>query len=170
MRFLGSSTVERRAVNPKVAGSNPARGVRIRAKYRLRILPEEVRGDIKMGHLRTDIVVKGNKTAVRLKSVLINTGATYTVLPERILKEIGAWGPMRELEVELGNGKRVKAKAYGVVIGIKDTEAPSICIGFEGGKTVIGIETLESIGLKLNPTTGKLEFTRPKGMAYFYSG
>ena len=41
MRFLGSSTVERRAVNPKVAGSNPARGVRIRAKYRLRILPEE---------------------------------------------------------------------------------------------------------------------------------
>lgn len=38
----------------------------------------------------------------------------------------------------------------------------------KGAKTVIGVETLESIGLKLDPTTGNLEFTRPKGMAYFY--
>ncbi len=45
---------------------------------------------------------------------------------------------------------------------------PCIAITFDGAQTVIGVETLESIGLKLDPTSGKLEFTRPKGLAYFY--
>lgn len=122
-----------------------------------------------MGHLHTDMTVRGSKATVELKNVLIDTGATYTVLPEQILGEIGAWGPMPEVEVALGDGKKVKAKAYGVAIKIEGVEAPSISITFEGAQTVIGVETLESIGLKLDPTTGKLEFTRPKGMAYFYS-
>ena len=43
-----------------------------------------------MGHLYTNITVRGNKAAVELKSVLIATGATYTVSPEEILKQVGA--------------------------------------------------------------------------------
>jgi predicted aspartyl protease len=114
-------------------------------------------------------MVRGNKTKTKLKKVLINTGATYTVLPEDILKEVGAWGPLtEEVEVELGDGKKVKAKSYAVGIKIKGVEAPAIAITFGGAKTVIGVETLESIGLRLDPTTGSLEFTRPKGVAYFY--
>ena len=122
-----------------------------------------------MGHLYADMTVRGSKASVQLKKVLIDTGATYTVLPEEILEEVGAWGPMPEVEVELGNGEKVKAKAYGVAIKIEEVEAPSISITFKGAQTVIGVETLESIGLRLDPTTGQLEFTRPKGMAYFYS-
>jgi predicted aspartyl protease len=121
-----------------------------------------------MGHLHTNIIVKGNKAQKELRNVLIDTGATYTVLPEKVLEEIGAPKLPTEVEVELRNGKRVKAKAYGVVIRIKNVEAPSIGITFKEAKTVIGVETLESIGLKLDPTTGNLEFTRPKGIAYFY--
>jgi predicted aspartyl protease len=100
--------------------------------------------------------------------VLIDTGATYTVLPEKVLEEVGAAKIPGEVEVELGNGQSVKAKAYGVAITIEEVEAPAISVTFDGAQTVIGVETLESIGLKLDPTTGKLEFTRPKGMAYFY--
>jgi len=123
-----------------------------------------------MGHLHTDANVRGNKAAVELKNVLIDTGATYTVLPEKVLEEVGAWGPIGEVEVELGNKQKVKAKAYGVAIEIKGVEAPAISITFEGAQTVVGVETLESIGLRLDPTTGELEFTRPKGLAYFYIG
>jgi predicted aspartyl protease len=115
------------------------------------------------------MTVRGSKTAVKLKDVLIDTGATYTVLSEEILEEVGAWGPLSEIEVGLGNGEKVKAKAYGVAIKIEEVEAPSISITFKGAQTVIGVETMESIGLKLDPTTGKFEFTRPKGMAYFYA-
>ncbi len=121
-----------------------------------------------MGHLHTDMTVRGSKAAVELKKVLIDTGATYTVLPEKVLEEVGASRIPGEVEVELGNGQSVKAKAYGVAITIEEVEAPAISITFDGAQTVIGVETLESIGVKLDPTTGKLEFTRPKGMAYFY--
>lgn len=121
-----------------------------------------------MGHLHTDTIVRGSKAAVELKDVLIDTGATYTVLPEEVLEEVGAWGPLSEVEVESGNGEKVKAKAYAVAIKIEEVEAPAISITFKGVQTVIGVETLDSVGLRLDPTTGRLEFTRPKGMAYFY--
>ena len=121
-----------------------------------------------MGHLYTDLTIRGSKATVELKNGLIDTGATYTVLPERILDEVGAWGPVAETEVELGNGEQVKAKAYGVAITIQEVESPCISITFPSAQTVVGVETLESIGLRLDPTTGGLEFTRPKGLAYFY--
>lgn len=121
-----------------------------------------------MGHLHTDMTVRGSKAVVELKKVLIDTGATYTVLPEKVLEKVGASRIPGEVEVELWNGQSIKAKAYGVAITIEEVEAPAISITFDGAQTVIGVETLESIGLKLDPTTGKLEFTRPKGMAYFY--
>jgi len=44
-----------------------------------------------MGHLHTDMTVKGSKAAVRLKSVLIDTGAPYTVLPEEVLLASKPW-------------------------------------------------------------------------------
>ena len=121
-----------------------------------------------MGHLYVDVTIRGSKAESKLKNVLIDTGATYTVLPGEILNEIGAWGPLPEIDVELGDGKKVKAKPFSIWIRIEETEAPAIAITFKGAKTVIGVETLESAGLKLDPTTGTLEFTRPKGLAYFY--
>jgi len=122
-----------------------------------------------MGHVHTDIVVRGSKATALLENVLIDTGATYTVLPESVLEQVGAWGPMREIEVALGDGRKVRGRLYSVLIKIEDVEAAAISIAFEGAQTVIGVETLESAGVKLDPTTGRLEFTRPKGMAYFFS-
>lgn len=121
-----------------------------------------------MGHIYTNIMVRGAKTTRELNKVLVDTGATYTVLPEGILEDVGAWGPIAEIDIELGNGQTVKATAYSVAIKIEDVESPAISITFPGAQTVIGVETLESLGLRLDPTTGTLEFTRPKGMAYFY--
>jgi len=120
-----------------------------------------------MGHLYADIVVRGDKASAELKNVLVDTGATYTVLHENVLEEIGASRIPTEVEVTLGNGATAKAKAYGVAIKIEDVEAPAVAITFEGAQTVIGVETLESLGLKVDPTTGRLEPTRPKGRAYF---
>lgn len=121
-----------------------------------------------MGHVYTDVVVRGSRTEKLLPEVLIDTGATYTALPEELLQELEAWGPIGEVEVELANGQKVKAKAYALLVRIKEVEAPSIIITFKEAKTVVGGETLESIGLRLDPTTGNLEFTRPKGLVYFY--
>ena len=82
------------------------------------------------------------------------------------MERVGAGRIPGETKVELGNGE--KAKAYGVAITIEGVQAPALAITFEGAQTVIGVETLESIGLKLDPAKGTLEFTRPKGLAYCY--
>ena len=60
----------------------------------------EEKGGYTRGHLHTDMTVRGAKAAVELKNVLIDTGATYTVLPKEVLEEVGAWGPMPDLEIE----------------------------------------------------------------------
>jgi len=122
-----------------------------------------------MGHIYTNVTVRGEKTSIELKDILVDTGATYTVLPRDILEKIGASKLPVQVDITLGNGQKVKAQAYGVVIGIEDVEAPAISITFPGAQPVIGVETLESIGLRLDPTTGKMDFTRPKGVAYFFS-
>ena len=121
-----------------------------------------------MGHIYTDIRVQGSKATAELKRVLVDTGATYTALPQSVLDEVGAWGPIHEVEIAPGDGRKVRGKAYGVVIGVGDVQAPTISIAFEGSQTVIGVETLESLGLKLDPTTERMETVRPKGMAYFF--
>ena len=66
--------------------------------------------------------------------MLIDTGATYIVLPEDVLADIGAAGLPTEVEVELGDGKTVKAKAYGIAIKIEDAEASSVSLTFKGAQ------------------------------------
>jgi predicted aspartyl protease len=121
-----------------------------------------------MGHVYMNIIVKGEKGKEKLENIVVDTGATYTFLEESVLKRIGAVKLPTQVEVELGDGKKVLADAYGIVVRYEDREAPTIAVTFPGTKMVVGVETLESLGLRVDPTTNKLEYVRPKGMAYFY--
>lgn len=121
-----------------------------------------------MGHVYVDLTLRGQKEEVILKDVLIDTGATYTILPEGILNNAGAIKLAYKSRLELGDGRHVEADFYTSIIKIDDREAPVAIATFEDAKPLIGVLTLESLGLKVDPTTGKLEPTRPKGIAYLY--
>lgn len=121
-----------------------------------------------MGHVYMDIVLKGEKGEEKLEKVVVDTGATFTFVEEEVLKRVGALKLPSKVEVELGNGKKIIAKSYGVGIKFEGKEVPSIVLTFPGTKRVIGVETLEALGLRINPITHKLEFVREKGLAYFY--
>ena len=121
-----------------------------------------------MGHITANIKIKGEKGEQALSEVLVDTGATYTVLSPEVMTEIGAVKASYTVDVELGDGRKVKAEVYYALASIDGREGPAIILVFEGAKEVVGVQTLESLGLKLDPTTGKLEATRPKGVAYFY--
>lgn len=54
-----------------------------------------------MGHVYTDIIIKGTRGTKELKEVLIDTGATYTVLPKEDLDEVGASLLPTEVKLEL---------------------------------------------------------------------
>lgn len=121
-----------------------------------------------MGHVYIDITFKGTEGKEKIERVVVDTGATYTFIEEQILKKIGASILPSEIEVELGDGKKVLAKSYAAVVKYKDREAPTIILTFPGTKRVIGVETLEALGLRVNTITHKLEYVREKGLAYFY--
>jgi hypothetical protein len=43
-----------------------------------------------MGHITANINIKGEKGERALTEVLVDTGATYTVLPPEVVKQVGA--------------------------------------------------------------------------------
>ena len=122
-----------------------------------------------MGHVTVDITLRGEMGGRALTGMLVDTGATYTMLSPEAVKQIGAWkiAPYT-LNVALADGREVSASVYAASAIIDGREAPAIILAFEGAREVVGVQTLESLGLKPNPETGKLEATRPKGVAYFY--
>ncbi|MHA1711327.1 MAG: aspartyl protease family protein [Candidatus Freyarchaeota archaeon] len=121
-----------------------------------------------LGHVRVDMRVRGAKGERKLENVLVDTGATFTILPRSVLEEVGAWSLQLTLPLELGDGRKVEADVYSAVIAIGDRWGPGIILTFKDAKTVLGVQALEALGLRVNPATGRLESTRPKGIAYFY--
>jgi len=121
-----------------------------------------------LGHVRVDVCVRGGKGELRLEKVLVDTGATYTVMPLEVLEEVGAVKSPHPIVLELGDGRKVKADVYVATVEIDGREGPGLILTFKGAKTVLGVQALEALGLRVDPTTSKLEATRPKGIAYFY--
>lgn len=56
---------------------------------------------------------------------------------------------------------------YAVVMMIKDREGATLAATVEGAKSVLGVRSLEDLGLKVDPVKGSLEATRPLGVAYY---
>ncbi len=121
-----------------------------------------------MGHVYADVKVKGAKDEVTLKGVIVDTGASYTALPEDVVEGVGAWLLPHRISLELGDGSVVEADTYAVIISVGDRTAATIAVSFRDAKTVIGVRALEDLGLKVVPSSGELEPTRPRGLAYFY--
>jgi len=55
-----------------------------------------------MGHVEVDAYIGGVNGGAELKGVIIDTGATYTVLPIEFVEEIGAVETPYAVDVELG--------------------------------------------------------------------
>ena len=122
-----------------------------------------------MGHVYADVVVRGAVGEALLKGVIVDTGASYTMLGRDVVERVGAWPIPHTVDLELGDGRVVKAGICAVIVRIGDRSAATLAACFEGAKSVIGVRTLEDLGLKVDPVSGRLEATRPKNVAYFYS-
>ena len=122
-----------------------------------------------LGHVHVDISVRGEKGERSVEKVLVDTGATYTILPLNVLEKVGAVKiPPYTAPLELGDGRKVDAEVYAAAIKVGDRIGPGLILTFKDAKIVLGVQALEALGLRVDPTTGKLETTRPKGIAYFY--
>jgi len=110
-----------------------------------------------MGHSWVEVEItdleKKKSTVVR---ALVDTGASLTVLPERLAAELGIEAVSEE-RVSTGAGE-IKVKRGRAWIKLKGREdAFPVWISDFIDKVLLGVVVLESFGFDVDPTTGTLK-------------
>lgn len=87
---------------------------------------------------------------------LVDTGATYTVVPNEFVKKLNL-KPIKTQEFSLADGTIIKRKVSYAFVEIDGNKAPStVVIGEEGDSPILGVFTLEGMGLMIDPFKRKL--------------
>ena len=87
---------------------------------------------------------------------LVDTGATYTYIPRRVLERLGIT-PWERQPFVLADGRRVEYEISQVRVRIDGRERFTICIfGDEGSTPLLGTVTLEEFGLSVDPINKQL--------------
>lgn len=91
---------------------------------------------------------------------LVDTGAHYTVIPEAFVKKLGL-KPAYTQEFSLADGKIIKRAIGGASVSLEGKELPvPVVLGEKGDSAILGVTTLESFGLMIDPFKRKLYHSR----------
>ena len=110
-----------------------------------------------MGHSWVEVEISDleRKKSAKVKA-LVDTGASLTVLPERIAEELGIHATSEE-KVSTGAGEiKVKRGRAWIKLKGKEDAFPVWISGFID-KVLLGVVVLESFGFDVDPTTGTLK-------------
>ncbi len=106
-----------------------------------------------MGITKVSLKVKNpaNPKKVFEAEFMVDSGATFTVVPSNELKKMGI-KPVREERFLLADGKIIKRKVGNALFEHKGIEgAAPVLFGQKGDSLLLGIFTLEAMGLSLDP-------------------
>ena len=85
------------------------------------------------------------------ENFLVDSGAHFTVLPLEIVKKLEL-KPIYVQEFSLADGRLIKRKLGNALIRFEDKElAVPVVLGNKGDTALLGVTTLESFGLMLDP-------------------
>lgn len=88
---------------------------------------------------------------------LVDTGAMYTSLPESMLKRLEIV-PTGKRSFLIASGERKEFQVGEVYIEVDGIGVTSLVLyGYEGVPSLLGVTTLELLGLQVDPITGKLK-------------
>jgi len=109
-----------------------------------------------VGHIHVDVVLRGARAARAIR-MLVDTGATYTIIPPGLADEIGLVRLPFRTEVVLADGRRELVEAGVAELSAEGRRAPVTVLVMDVEEPLMGSESLEALGLKPNPETGRLE-------------
>ena len=87
---------------------------------------------------------------------MVDTGSTYTMVPARLLHELGV-KPIRQVGVVLADGRRARydiGEARATIDG--ESVNTLVVFGEDGTRPLLGAYTLEGLGLAADPVHGRL--------------
>jgi len=88
--------------------------------------------------------------------LLADTGAIYTVLPSSLLRSLGV-EPVGRRRFRLADGRVIERDIGVVGIQIGDRWAYTPAVFGDEGVYLLGVVTLEELGLEVDPTRGVLK-------------
>lgn len=92
--------------------------------------------------------------------LLVDTGALYSMVPASSLKELGI-EPREVLEFELADGRTVERSVGEARFRLNGRSAVSpVIFAEEGDAAVLGVVTLEAMGLEVDPVRKQVRPTR----------
>jgi aspartyl protease family protein len=87
---------------------------------------------------------------------LVDSGATFTVVPAAVLRKLGI-KPQGEERFVLADGKIIKRQVGNALYEYEGTErAAPVMFGEKGDSLLLGMFTLEALGLSLDPLKREL--------------
>ena len=112
-----------------------------------------------MGHIYADVEIRASRAARRVR-MLVDTGAAYTIIPPRLADEIGLVRLPFRVSVMLADGRQAEVEAGVAELSVAGRRAPVTVLVMEVAEPLLGSESLGALGLRLDPSTGRLEPTR----------
>ncbi len=101
--------------------------------------------------------VSGPAGAQATVRFLVDSGATYTVLPFETWKEIGL-APRRSIQLRLADGTAIERNVSECLIRLPQGEGHTpVILGEQADQALLGVVTLEILGFILNPLTRELQ-------------
>jgi clan AA aspartic protease len=111
-----------------------------------------------MGHVYQDVKLAAVKEAeVRM---FVDTGATYSIISPELADQLGVVRLPRKLTLSLADGRRIEAEVGAVTVQINDRSGGTIVAIVKCESPLLGVETLEALGLGVDLSSGTLTPTR----------
>ena len=111
-----------------------------------------------MGHVVQSVKITADKTAT--VSMLVDTGATFSLIPRELARALGIKRLKQSVTIRLGDGRPMKAGPTTAIFKIGERETLSTILVGDVVEPILGVETLEALGLAVDPRSGRLRPTR----------
>jgi clan AA aspartic protease len=113
-----------------------------------------------MGLTFVEGIVKGPNGQQEQVNFLVDSGAKYTLLPEANWTALGL-SPRRRLTFTLADGTQIERDVSECYIELPQGEGHTpVILGVPGDEAILGVVTLEELGLVLNPFQRSLQPAR----------
>jgi predicted aspartyl protease len=113
--------------------------------------------EIVVGHVFVRARFRG-RDVIELKEVLVDTGASFTVMPLSTARDHFIETPF-STDLKLSDGRVMRAKVFIAECEIEGRKGPVRVLAFEDAIPVIGVDTLETLGLKVDSVTRRIKKT-----------
>jgi clan AA aspartic protease len=110
------------------------------------------------------LIGDAGKRKVKEVTFLVDTGAFFPVIPLDLAKELGI-EPLAKTRLLMADDREATVNISLAYFRVLDREGVFPVVLMDSPEPLLGAVVLEGLGIKADPATGKLEYSRPYGLA-----